>query len=150
MFRKILLPPDGSRHSVEAARLAADIATHHDAVVTPVVAVEYNHLRGDDIPAELAHAIHDRIAARARKAVEEACALVSGAGARCDAGKILEGQPVDVILNEAEEGEYDLIVIGSRGVSEDHGYERLVGSVTERVLHRTPCPVLVIRAEPRP
>ena len=79
-----------------------------------------------------------------------AAAPVRAAGGTAVEGRVLEGDPDQVILREAEAGEFDVIVIGSRGVSEDSGRTRLLGSVAERVLHRTPCPVLVIRAEPKP
>jgi nucleotide-binding universal stress UspA family protein len=150
MFRKILLPTDGSRHSDEAARFAGQLAARYDGSVQPVVAVEYQYVTGDDLPEELSTAIRQRIEARAHRALEKAGGIVEEAGGSVAAGRLLEGPPVEVILREAEEGDYDLIVMGSRGVSEEHGHERLVGSVTERVLNRTPCPVLVIRAEPRP
>ena len=149
MFEKILLPTDGSRHSEEAARLAADIAATHQGTVTSIVAVEYQFVTGGELTEEMSAAIRERIQARAQKALDRACHIVGEAGAKC-AGQIVEGDTVKAILREAEEGEYDLIVIGSRGVSLDEGHDRLMGSVTERVLHSTPCPVLVIRAEPRP
>ena len=150
MFRKILVPTDGSRYSEEAARIAGQVAARHEGTVHPVVAVEYQYVTDDDLPEELSAAIRERIRGRARNALLRAEELIRGEGGRVEAGRVLEGPPVDVILREAEDGEYDLIVMGSRGVSLDSGYERLVGSVTERVLHGTPCPVLVIRAEPRP
>lgn len=149
MFRKILVPSDGSRYSLEAARLAADLATHHQATVVPLVAVEFQFVHGDDIPEEMSRALEARIRARAQKALDQTNAALKAGGVNAE-GKIVVGTPVDAILKEAEDGEYDVIVMGSRGVSLDHGHERLVGSVTERVLHRTPCPVLVVRAEPRP
>jgi len=150
MFRKILLPSDGSRYSVEAALIAAQVAARHEGVVHPLIAVEFQYVEGEDVPDEVSAVIRERIRTRAQQALDAANAAVRGEGARTDGGTIREGRPADAILQEAEDGEYDLIVMGSRGVSLDHGHERLIGSVTERVLHRTPCPVLVIRAEPRP
>jgi nucleotide-binding universal stress UspA family protein len=146
MFKKILLPSDGSRHSLEAARIAAEVAAHHGGTVHPLVAVEYQYVDTDDLPAEIGAALHERISARAQKALQETARAVRDAGGNSTDGKIVEGPSADVILKEASDGEFDLIVMGSRGVSLDRGYDRLVGSVTERVLHRTMCPVLVIRA----
>jgi len=150
MFQKILLPTDGSRSSLEAARIAGDVAARHGGVVHSLLAVEYRYIQGDDIPADLTAAIRERIGARAAKALAETVAAVRGAGGMVTEGWVVEGPPADVILAAAEEGEFDLIVMGSRGVSLEQGHDRLVGSVAERVLHRTPCPVLVVRAEPRP
>ncbi len=150
MFRKILLPSDGSRYSVEAARIAAQVAARHEGVVHPLIAVEYQYVEGEDVPDEVSAVIRERIRTRAQRALEAANEAIRGEGAQTDGGTIREGRPADAILREAEDGEYDLIVMGSRGVSMERGHDRLIGSVTERVLNQTPCPVLVIRAEPRP
>ncbi|MFN3652887.1 MAG: universal stress protein [Armatimonadota bacterium] len=150
MFEKILLPTDGSRHSLEAARIAADLATRHRGTVTPLVTVEYQYVTGGDLPEEIAAAIRARIEGRARQALDAAIAAAREAGAQVDEGQVVEGPAPETIVEVAEDGQYDLIVMGSRGVSVDDGRDRLIGSVTERVLHNAPCPVLVIRAEPRP
>jgi nucleotide-binding universal stress UspA family protein len=150
MFEKILLPSDGSRNSLEAARIAGDVAAHHGGTVHPLLAVEYRYIQGEDIPAELTAAMRDRIDQRARRALEATILAVREGGGAVTSGEIVDAPPADAILAAAEDGEFDLIVMGSRGVSVEHGHERLVGSVAERVLHRAPCPVLVVRAEPGP
>jgi nucleotide-binding universal stress UspA family protein len=49
----------------------------------------------------------------------------------------------EAILEEAEDGEYDLVVMGSRGAS---GITKiLLGSVSEEVVKKAPCPVLIVR-----
>ncbi len=60
---------------------------------------------------------------------------------------LVQGVAVEVILDEASKLETDLIVVGSHG----HGavYHLMVGSVSEGVLHRSSCPVLVIPTHER-
>jgi nucleotide-binding universal stress UspA family protein len=53
------------------------------------------------------------------------------------------GSPADAILEEAESGGYDLIVLGSTGTGNPG--ERAMGSVAARVGARAHCSVLVIR-----
>lgn len=53
-----------------------------------------------------------------------------------------EGAPVDALVRGS--GEEDLLVVGSRGL---HG-ARALGSVSERVAHKAPCSVLVVRPRP--
>ncbi len=64
--------------------------------------------------------------------------------------RVLEGEPWRVILEEAKGVPADLLVIGTHGRS---GFEQLLlGSVTEKVLRRAPCPVLTVghvRPHPR-
>jgi nucleotide-binding universal stress UspA family protein len=150
MFKKILLPVDGSRHCMEAARVAGELSAKHGGSVEPLVAIDYHYLTNGDLSSDMIETIQRKIEVRAEDALTSAAEAVRAAGGTAAQGKVLEGDPDQVILREAEAGEFDVIVIGSRGVSEESGRSRLLGSVAERVLHRTPCPVLVIRAEPKP
>ncbi|MBD1383396.1 universal stress protein [Metabacillus arenae] len=57
--------------------------------------------------------------------------------------KILDGDPVDEITSFASEENVDLIVMGSRDIS---GLKKLLfGSVSEKVSHQTPIPVLIAK-----
>lgn len=53
-----------------------------------------------------------------------------------------EGQPVRTILDFAESNGYDLIVIGSRGLS---GVKEFLGSVSHGVVQRSKLPVLIVK-----
>jgi nucleotide-binding universal stress UspA family protein len=58
-------------------------------------------------------------------------------------GYILMGAPAPAILQEAEASDPDLILAGSHG---RRGVTRfLLGSVLHTILHRTPCPLLIVR-----
>jgi nucleotide-binding universal stress UspA family protein len=57
-------------------------------------------------------------------------------------GEIYEGFPGEVISSLADEGSYDLIVLGARGLS--YVESVLIGGTTETVLKSSPCPVLII------
>ncbi len=57
-------------------------------------------------------------------------------------GVISQGTPAEMICSAADEGAYDMIVMGARGLSYLQGV--LIGSTTESVLRTSPCPVLVV------
>ena len=58
---------------------------------------------------------------------------------------IVVGQPAAEIVAAAEERRTDLLVVGARGLGL---LGRLVlGSVSDRVVHHAPCPVLVVKAK---
>ncbi len=63
------------------------------------------------------------------------------------ASLLVQGAAVEVILDEASKLNIDLIVVGSHG----HGavYHMVIGSVSEGVLHRSSCPVLVVPTHER-
>jgi nucleotide-binding universal stress UspA family protein len=56
--------------------------------------------------------------------------------------EVLHGNPAETISARAEEGGYDLVVMGARGLSYIQGL--LIGSTTESVLRSSPCPVLIV------
>lgn len=53
------------------------------------------------------------------------------------------GEPAEEIVDLARLEGYELIVLGCRGIGQMK--ELLIGSVSHRVLHTAPCPVLVAR-----
>ncbi|AWV69560.1 hypothetical protein B9T54_05115 [Leptospira borgpetersenii serovar Hardjo-bovis] len=55
----------------------------------------------------------------------------------------MEGYPADTIVETATKGNYDMIVIGSRGLSAVGRF--LVGSVSDRIVHHATCSVTVVR-----
>jgi nucleotide-binding universal stress UspA family protein len=59
---------------------------------------------------------------------------------------VQEGTAADSILTFAETQKSDLIVMGTHGL---RGFDRLMlGSATDRVMRRAPCPVLAVRETP--
>jgi len=60
---------------------------------------------------------------------------------------LVQGPTVDTILGEASKLGVEMIVLGSHG--RGRMYQLLVGSVSEGVLHRSECPVLVVPTHER-
>ena len=56
-----------------------------------------------------------------------------------------EGDPVTQIVEYAEKNACQLIVVGTRGLSNTGRF--FLGSVSDGILHRAHCSVLVVRAE---
>ncbi len=139
MFKKILLAYDGSECAQHAADVAQELALKFAAEVLVLYAFH-------PIPRRWGDALAD-------KAVEEenmeGKALIGGvidrmreAGARVD-GMVVEAVAHDAIIRQARMRQTDLIVIGSRGMGETTSY--LMGTVSDKVVHRALCPVLVVR-----
>jgi len=61
--------------------------------------------------------------------------------------RVVEGSATEIILLEADKLAIDMIVVGSHG----HGaiYNMLIGSVSECILQRSTCPVLVVPTHDR-
>ena len=137
--RRILVATDFSPPSDDALTAAVEFARQVGAVVE-IVHVE--ELLAAGIPLGLAY--DNDQSARAARVDEELARraqLVTKAGVRVEI-KILEGDPVVQIVGHARETGADLIVLGThgrRGLS-----YALLGSVAQRVLQRSPCPVLTV------
>jgi nucleotide-binding universal stress UspA family protein len=58
--------------------------------------------------------------------------------------EIAEGTPANEILSEAEQSEYDMIVVGATGTTDLK--HQLLGSVSSRLAWEAPCSVLIVRA----
>jgi nucleotide-binding universal stress UspA family protein len=56
--------------------------------------------------------------------------------------RLLDGDPAREILRAAREGDHDLIVMGSRG--RGRVTAALLGSVSQRVMHESPVPVMIV------
>jgi nucleotide-binding universal stress UspA family protein len=60
---------------------------------------------------------------------------------------LVQGATVETVLKEAEKLEVDMIILGSHG--RGAVYHLLVGSVSEGILHKARCPVLVVPTHQR-
>lgn len=56
---------------------------------------------------------------------------------------LLQGNPGSIILNYCGKENYDIIVMGSRGMGKFK--ELVLGSVSSKVVHHSRCPVMIIR-----
>ena len=127
--RHMVLATDGSRYAETAAVTAGALAKMcgTPVTVTSVTTASHNAERR----------------AEAQGAVDRVVAHMQSKGTSAD-GRVLEGEPADVIVGVARERSADLIVTGSHGRT---GLERvLLGSTSERILNQTPCAVLVVKA----
>ncbi len=138
-IKKILTPVDGSDHSMNAARYAADFAETVDAKITLL----HCHRRFPVILAEphFQNAIND-IMKDSEALVQPFVEMLDQKGVEFET-RILEGSPGRVIPEVAKIENMDMIIMGSRGASNLEGL--ILGSVAHKVLHSTECPVLVLK-----
>ncbi len=138
-FEKLLVPIDDSEHSRHAFRYALGLAKTQGASVAllhchPHIPMLIGGDARKKLVAEYVKAAEVLLApyvARFRELVGEPAVLIR------------EGRPGDVIVDEAGNGDYDLVIMGSRGLSDLGGM--LVGSSAHRVLSAARCPVLIAR-----
>jgi nucleotide-binding universal stress UspA family protein len=140
MFRRILVPTDGSERALKAVRLAAVMAREAEAEVILVTAVGVPQSLvmvagiGQDI-------VEDYIEKVGRDALVSAEAVFREAGVGVEI-KVVVGAASEVIVDQAHALGADVVIMGKRGLGELHGI--LVGSVSDRVAHRLTVPLLLV------
>jgi nucleotide-binding universal stress UspA family protein len=135
---KVLIAYDGSEAAGHALTRAGQIAQRGDAEVT-VISVVPLQASG---PRSAGPVISGDVEEHGRELDEAVARLKSEFSV--DAEKIeAVGHPAESIVDEAERGKFDVIVVGHRG---HHGVARfLVGSTATRVVTHAHCDVLVVR-----
>jgi len=137
MFRKILVPVDGSEHSEKALSLVEEFASKFGSEVLVFHVREKWVGRGGSWDVDLTE--------EDVNVAEEAAQKLAGKGvnAKSERQTALSGHAAQGIVRAADDNSADVIVMGSRGLSDWSGL--LVGSVTHKVLHMAPCPIVVVR-----
>lgn len=133
-YRLILLPVDGGAGSERAAAHAALIAQMSGAAMAILGVIDVS--TGFSFSAEGA-AVYDHLRAETQRAIEDASAIVRGAGVRRVEHLIMDGIPRAAVLEVADEQGADLIV-----VSADRGD-------VDALVHAARCPVMVVPREGR-
>lgn len=139
-FQRILVGCDFSDDSDRALEFGLSMAQEFEArvhlvhVVEPSAYHEFKHLpTGPDDPLQkdLYDAIRERLDSLVPEDALNWCTVKSS---------VLVGKPYAELVRYAEINDIDLICLGMRG----HGMveELLIGSTTDRVIRRAPCPVL--------
>jgi len=142
-LKKILCPIDFSKPSFEGLKAAGELAQASSAelilinVVQPVVGIAE-----PETPASYTVQEHyEQMSTMARRLFEDVVKnrVPGGVAVRT---KVVGGQPADEIVREAEAEKVDIIVTATHGWT---GWRRFIfGSVTEKVVRLSTCPVLTI------
>jgi nucleotide-binding universal stress UspA family protein len=145
MFKKILLPSDGSVQAHKAAEVAADLAKSQHAEVIGVYVIDPFPFIGIGDASAVALQAY---LAEAQTAAAQSLGLIRGIcqarGVPFVGDTIERNAPDQGILETAEAEGCDLIVIGSHGRK---GIQALIlGSVAQKVLTHAKVPVLVVKA----
>jgi nucleotide-binding universal stress UspA family protein len=144
MFKKILVPSDGSALALSAAGVAAQLAKSQGAevigvfVIDPFPYIGMGEASAAGLQAYLAES--RSVAGQALEALAKVCAAegVPFAGDTIERNAVFEG-----VIETAQAEGCDLIVMASHGLQ---GVKALIlGSVAQKVLTHSPVPVLIVK-----
>jgi len=139
MFRKILIANDGSPGARKALGAAILMAKRSKAELHMICVEELPGL-----PATMDEVVEEKLEANHKIEKVMAAARAEAKAQRVKLQThIAAGHAVPRIVEFAESGRFDLVVIGFMGHSAL--YNRLIGSTTDRVVELAPCAVLVVK-----
>jgi nucleotide-binding universal stress UspA family protein len=146
-YRHLLVPTDGSELSERAVDQAVNLAAAlgarlhivHVQVNFPISLVGVGEL----VEPSTVDALVAASQQRGEAILAAAMAQAARAGVQAERSLLVNPQPHQAILEEAQSHGCDLIVMASHGRRGLEGL--LIGSETQRVLTQSSCPVLVVR-----
>lgn len=142
MYKKVLLPTDGSKYSENAEQHALFLAEKSGAEIIALSVIENGFsigLPSDDTIYEINQMLKEETKQNLKRVEEIRDEVDSDIKVT---SLVKEGSPAAVILDVAEDEDVDLIVIGSSGKT---GFDRfLMGSVASKVVKSAKCSVLVV------
>lgn len=139
-FKNILVPTDGSEYTKVAVKKAMELAKLDGGKVTALYVLDQTILTSMPMDTAVMN-VYTTLEKEGKAAVDFVRDLGEKEGVPVELA-IKEGTPVKVILDESPN--YDIIVMGTLGRT---GMSKLLmGSVAERVVRASMCPVMVVRS----
>jgi nucleotide-binding universal stress UspA family protein len=141
LFKNILVPHDGSGNSKHAFKVALDIAKKYNSKLSMLTVL-------DTSTGYWANSnLWDKAMGGAKTLVTKEFESFESAAKKPKVSfhsEIIESRSVTkTIVSYSKSKKIDLIVMGAQGIT---GWNKLIlGSVTDSVVHRVKCPVLIVR-----
>lgn len=158
MYSSILVPIDGSEHSLRALEVAHALVTPEEATIYLLAVPELPPAKdtiGDVTHIPASGLSRADVESAARRLLDELVAAEQAGHSiierikervgltRVETESIVRmGVPAEVIVDEAERLGVQAIVMGSRGLSDIRGL--VVGSVSHKVMHTAKCRVIMV------
>jgi nucleotide-binding universal stress UspA family protein len=147
MYKKILLPTDGSKCAEKAAKHAILLASQNNAELIVLNILETHSIA--ELPVEdFTRRLNEIFRREGIDALERISKMHKDLAHEKDIRsfkltlKTEEGHPADMILQTAEKENIDLVVMGASG---KHAVKRFIlGSIAEKVVRHAKCPVLTV------
>lgn len=146
MISNILIPVDGSEHSRKALELGCNLARKYGAAIHMVHVTESpirEHTMALGGAAITLHASPEELKQAGSRELEFASEYAANHGIKEVTTEVAGGSPAHRIVESAKETHADMIVMGSRGLSDLAGL--LVGSVSHKVTNMAPCTCITVR-----
>ncbi len=146
MSRLILVAIDGSEHSKKALQLACELASKLDGKLHLIHVAQTPHQNKTLVlgaASVTVHASRAELEQIGHKVLDAAKQLMAKTGCDQFETEVLTGNPAKAIIKAATDRKADMIVMGSRGLSDFEGL--MLGSVSHKVNQFAPCTCVFVK-----
>jgi len=144
MFSRILVAVDGSPYAERALKYAVDLAKKYGSklIIVHVILRRFYAVTPSEAGVLATTTFVKEMQAEGKAIVERAEAIAKAEDVSYES-KLVSGVPADEIIKISRSEKADLIIIGSRGLSEVRAF--LLGSVSDKVSHHCKIPILIVK-----
>jgi nucleotide-binding universal stress UspA family protein len=144
MFSRILVAVDGSPFAERALAHAVDLSKKYNAklIIVHIVLRRFYAVTPSEAGVLATTVFVKEMESEGKKIIQKSEEGAKAAGAEYES-RLVQGVPADEIVKIAQAEKVDLIVIGSRGLTEVRAF--LLGSVSDKVSHHSTCPILIVK-----
>ena len=144
MFKRILVPVDGSDISCKAVGAAARFAKPLGATIVILTVVEpYSYTNLSEYRPESIEQYDERVSEEAQKRLAEAKAICDDAGVVCSTLSVKSFSPAEAIIEQVDKTGSDMVYMASHGRKGLAAV--LLGSEAQKVLTHSRIPVMIYR-----
>jgi len=141
LFTNLLVPVDGSDNSyraLDSALLLSEKLGSNITVIHVMEEVPITHIGSEKMLNELLEAYK-----KENQDILLKCSEIANQKGLTVKTFLIEGNPASAILDYNKKEKFDLVIMGSRGLGKFK--ELILGSVSSKIVHHSPCAVLLIR-----
>lgn len=141
MFANILVPVDGSDNSYRALDAALLLSEKLGSNITVIHVMEefpITHIGSEKLLSEVLEAYK-----KENQDILSKCSEIATQKGLTIKTVLIQGNPASVILDYSKKEKFDLLIMGSRGLGKFK--ELILGSVSGKIVHHSPCAVMLIR-----
>jgi len=142
-MKTILIPVDGSQHSVRALETALSVASLAEEVKLHVITVQAPIVSGNVTRFISAENLKSYYEEEGRKALDPLKDVIAKAGDAVVSQEVLVGPIAETIVEYAQKHGCDRIIMGTRGLGRVTGL--VLGSVTTKVISLAEVPVTRVK-----
>lgn len=137
MYKKILLGVDGSKNALRATDHAIQLAKLTGAKVDLINVIDFDEARS-----EMIQTSDSELAEVRKQRYQPAVDLLKENEIEHEVF-VFYSNPGLAIVEHANDNDYDLVIVGSRGLNKIQ--EMFLGSVSHKVIQKSKCPVLTVK-----